>query len=146
MAIGDLNVTSLPPEVHQWLGCLKELVDHVKTWSEAAGWETRLTARDVLEIGKIGYDVPVLVLDRDDAEVSLVPVERTFPGTDGLVSFYWMPDFEEVASLRRENGLWFFHFAFHREPDDRHSLMSTERFPLTEENLCRVLNDIAAHA
>ncbi|MDR3636003.1 MAG: hypothetical protein P4L84_19530 [Isosphaeraceae bacterium] len=146
MATGDVTATGLPPEVDDWLELLKDLVDRVKAWAEAAGWETRLTGRDVNEREGVRYEVPVLVLDRDEAEVSLVPVARKVPGADGLVDFYVMPDFEDVASLYREEGHWFFHYAFHADPIETHSLIETERFPLDEASLDRVLNDIAAHA
>ncbi len=146
MATGDVRATDLPPEVDNWLELLNGLVDNVKTWAEAAGWETRLTGRDVHENGVVRYEVPVLVLNRDEAEVSLVPVARKVPGADGLVDFYLMPDFDDVASLYRETGQWFFHYAFHPDPRETHSVIETERFLLDEASLIRVLNDIAAHA
>jgi hypothetical protein len=146
MATGDVRVTGLPREVDDWLDLLKGLVENVKAWAEAAGWETRLTGRDVNERGGVRYDVPVLVLDREETEVSLVPIARKVPGADGLVDFYLMPDFDDVASLYREEGQWFFHYAFHPEPMETHSVIETERFLLDEVSLNRVLNDIATHA
>jgi len=146
MATGDVRATGLPREVDDWLELLKGLVDNVKAWAEAAGWETRLTSRDVKEKGVVRYEAPVLVLDRDETEVSLVPVARMVPGADGLVDFYVMPDFDDVASLYREEGQWFFHYAFHPDPMESPSKIETERFPLDEASLNRVLNDIAAHA
>jgi hypothetical protein len=100
----------------------------------------------VNEKGFVPYEVPVLVLDRGEAEVSLVPVARKVPGADGLVDFYVMPDFDDVASLYRENGQWFFRYAFYPDPMNTHSVIETERFLLDEASLDRVLNDIAAHA
>ena len=146
MATGDVRVTSLPQEVDYWLDLLKGLVENVKAWAEAASWGTRLTGRDVNEKGGLRYEVPVLVLNRGEAEVSLVPVARKVPGGDGLVDLYVMPDFNDVASLYREDGQWFFHYAFHSAPMETHSEIETERFPLDEASLNRVLNDIAAHA
>jgi hypothetical protein len=139
-------VTGLPREVDDWLDLLKGLVENVKAWAEAAGWESRLTGRDVNERGGVRYEVPVLVLDREETEVSLVPIARKVPGADGLVDFYLMPDFDDVASLYREEGQWFFHYAFHPDPMETHSEIETERFLLDEVSLNRVLNDIAAHA
>jgi hypothetical protein len=100
----------------------------------------------VSEKGIVRYEVPVLVLDRGEAEVSLVPVARKVPGADGLVDFYVMPDFDDVASLDLEEGQWCFHYAFHPDPMTTHSEIETERFPLDEASLNRVLNDIATHA
>ena len=146
MATGNVKATGLPREVDDWLELLNGLVDNVEAWAEAAGWETRLTSRDVNEEGVVRYEVPVLVLDRDEIEVSLVPVARKVPGANGLVDFYVMPDFDSVASLYREEGQWFFHYVFHADPTESHSEVETERFPLDEASFNRVLNDIAAHA
>jgi hypothetical protein len=146
MATGDVRATDLPQEVDDWLELLKGLVDNVKAWAAAAGWETRLTGRDVNEKGGVRYEVPVLVLDRDEVEVSLVPVARKVPGSDGLVNFYLMPDFEDVANLYREEGQWFFRDALHPDPKETHSVIETEGLLLDEASLNRVLEDIAAHA
>ena len=146
MATGDVRATGLPCEVDDWLELLNGLIDNVKAWAEAAGWETRLTGRDVKGKGVVHYEVPVLVLDRDEAEVSLVPVARKVPGADGLVDFYLMPDFDDVASLYQEKGQWFFHYAFQPDPRATHSVIETERFLLDEASLNRVLNDIVSHA
>jgi hypothetical protein len=146
MATGNVRAAGLPWEVDDWLEILKDLVDDVKTWAEAAGWETRLTSRDVNEKGVVRYEVPVLVLDRDEIEVSVVPVARKVPGAAGLVDFYVMPDFDSMASLYWEEGQWFFHYTFHADPIETHSEVETERFPLDEASFNRVLNDIAAHA
>ena len=64
----------------------------------------------------------------------------------GLVDFYLMPNFGYVASLCREEGKWFFHYAFRPDPVETRSMIETERFLLDEAKLNRVLNDIAAHA
>ncbi len=146
MATGNVSATDLPREVDDWLEVIKGLIDDVKAWAETAGWETRLTARDVKEKGGVRYEAPVLVLDRDEAEVSLVPVTREVPGADGLVDVYLMPDFDDVASLYREKGQWFFSYAFHPDPTVARSAIETERFLLDEASFNRVVNDIAAHA
>jgi hypothetical protein len=146
MATGNMRATGLQSEVDDWLELLKGLVANVEAWAEAGGWETRLTSRNVNENSVVRYEVPVLVLDRAESEVSLVPVARTVPGADGLVDFYVMPDFDHVASLYREKGQWSFHYTFHADPMETHSEVETERFPLDEASLNRVLNDIAAHA
>jgi hypothetical protein len=146
MATGNVSATDLPREVDDWLYVLNGLIDNVKAWAETAGWETRLTARDVKEKGGLRYEAPVLVLDRDEAEVSLVPVAREVPGANGLVDFYLMPEFNHVASLYREKGQWFFHYAFHPDPEVASSVIETERFQLDEASFNRVVNDIAAHA
>lgn len=140
MATGKIGTSDLPGEVGDWLDVLNDLISQAKLWTEAAGWETRSTARDVNEPGLPRYEVPILVLDRDDVEVSLVPVARQIPGGGGLVDLYLMPDFDAVASLHQQGGRWFLHYAF------RSASPEPERLPLDEASLNRALNDIAAHA
>lgn len=140
MATGNIGTSSPPREVVDWLGSLNNLTNRAKAWAEAAGWETRLTARDVNERGFPRYEVPVLVLDRDETEISLVPIAREISGGGGLVDLYLMPDFDAVASLHQQGDQWFLHYAF--QPGST----EPERLTLDETSLNRVLNDIAAHA
>ena len=146
MTIGDVGTVALPPGVRDWLDALNDLAGTVKAWAATAGWETRLAARGVKEGGGVRHEVPVLELEREKSEISLVPVVRKVPGADGLVDLYVMPDFDAVASLYREAGRWVFHYAFHRDPMQTPSGGGAERFALDEASLHRVLNDIAAHA
>jgi hypothetical protein len=41
---------------------------------------------------------------------------------------------------------WSFHYAFHPDPTETHSIIESKRFPVDEASLNRVLNNIAAHA
>ena len=148
MAMSEPKANVLPAEVAGWLDHLNVLVESVQEWSAASGWRSRLTSKHLAEKGLGRYEVPVLVLDRDDAEVSLVPVARQVPGADGLVELFRMPDYDAVASLYLEEGQWFIHYAFTPDPAEARSVIETERFPLEEGSLNRVLDDIttAAHA
>jgi hypothetical protein len=148
MAMSGPDATELPAEVIGWLDDLNILVESVREWSAASGWRGRLTSRHMAENGLGRYEVPVLVLDRDDAEVSLVPVTRQVPGADGLVDLFRMPAYDDVASLYLEEGQWFIHYAFTPDPAEVRSAVETERLPLDEGSLNRVLDDItkAAHA
>ncbi len=148
MAMSEPNASDLPAEVAGWLDDLNILVESVQEWSAVSGWRGRLTSKHMAEKGLGRYEVPVLVLDRDDAEVSLVPVARQGPGADGLVDLFRMPAYDAVASLYLEDGQWFIHYAFTPDPGEAGSEIETERLPLEEGSLNRVLDDItkAAHA
>jgi hypothetical protein len=143
MAMSEPRVTDLPAEVAGWLDCLNLLFRSVQEWSAPSGWQARLTSKHMAEKGLGRYEVPVLVLDREDAEVSLVPVARPVPGADGLVDLFRMPTYDAVASLYLGNGQWFIHYAFTPGPTDARSVIETERLPLEEGPLKRVLDDIA---
>jgi hypothetical protein len=146
MAISETTATDLPAEVGGWLDRLNDLVARVREWSAASGWRSRMTSKHMAEKALGRYEVPVLVLDRDDVEVALVPVACQVPRADGLVDFFRMPAYDDVASLYREEGEWFFHYAFSPDPVKTHSVIETERFPLDEGSLNRVLEDIAKTA
>ena len=148
MAMSEPKATDLPAGVAGWLEHLRILVESVQEWSAASGWRGRLTSKHMAEKGLGRYEVPVLVLDRDDAEVSLVPVAREVPGADGLVELFRMPAYDAVASLYLEEGQWFIHYAFTPDPAGAPSVIEAERLPLEEGSLNRVLDDItkAAHA
>jgi hypothetical protein len=148
MGMSESNATDLPAEVSGWLDRLNGLVASVQEWSGASGWRGRLTSKHMAEKGVGRYEVPVLVLDRDDDEVSLVPVARHVPGADGLVDLFRMPAYDAVASLYLEEGVWFIHYAFSPDSAEVRSVIDIERLPLEEGSLNRVLDDItnAAHA
>ncbi len=148
MAMSEPHAADLPAEVSRWLDCLNGLVASVQEWSAASGWRGRLTGKHMAEKGLVRYEVPVLVLARDDAEVSLVPVARQVPGADGLVDLFRMPTYDVVASLYLEEGQWFIHYAFSSDQAEGGSELEAERLPLDEGSLNRVLDDItkAAHA
>ncbi len=148
MGMSESNATDLPAEVSGWLDCLNGMVASVQEWSGASGWRGRLTRKHIAEKGVGRYEVPVLVLDRDDAQVSLVPITRHVPGADGLVDLFRMPAYDAVASLYLEEGVWFIHYAFSADSAGIRSVIDTERLPLDESSLNRVLDDItnAAHA
>jgi hypothetical protein len=148
MSMSEPKATDLSPEVAEWLSCLTVLVGSVQGWAAASGWRGRLTSKHMVEKGIGRYEVPVLVLDRDDVEVSLVPVARRVPGADGLVDLFRMPAYDDVASLSLEGDEWFIHHAFTPDPAEVHSVIEPERFRLEEGSLARVLDDVAkvAHA
>jgi hypothetical protein len=146
MATSELKATDLPAEVAAWRDDLNALVADVRAWSATSGWRGRLTSKHMDEKGLGRYEVPVLVLDRDEAEVALVPVARQTPGADGLVDFFRMPAYDGVASLYREEGRWFVHHAFHPDASETHPVIEAQRVPLDEGSLNRVLDDIAKTA
>jgi hypothetical protein len=85
MAISEPKARDLSAEVAGWLDRLNVLVASVQEWSAASGWRSRMTSKHLDEKALGRYEVPGLVLGRDDVQVALVPVARQTPGADGLV-------------------------------------------------------------
>lgn len=148
MAISETE--ALDPEVAEalaeWLSHLAELVEHVQAWSAASGWSGRRTSKHMVEKGVGRYEVPVLVLDRGNTEVALVPVARQDPEARGLVDLFLMPAYDDVASLSLEEGRWFIHDTIPPGLMETHPEVKAQRLPLDEGNLNRVLEAIAGSA
>ncbi len=130
----------------EWLDHLDALFPRVKGWAEGSGWRTRPSTKPVTEPGLGRYEVPLLLMERDEVEVIFSPVARTAPGAEGVVDLCLMPGHDDVASLYFEGGRWFIHPAFPPGPKANHSSIETERLPLDRGTIDRVLDAVAAHA
>ena len=143
MAISEPKAANRTADVTDWLDRLDELLMSVQEWSATSGWHGRLTGKHIAESGLSRYEVPVLVLSRDDAEVSLVPVARKVPGADVLVNIFRMPAYDLVASLFQEEAQWFILYAFTPDSAEARVVIEATRLPLKEGSFNRVLDDIA---
>ena len=121
----------------------KRLVENVEAWAEAAGWETRLTSRDVNEKGVIRYEVPV---SRWTATRSRFPSFRSPAKSPGPLAWLTSMSCRTSTAWPASTGRKASGSIFHADPTETHSEVETERFPLDEASLNRVLSDIAAHA
>ncbi|WP_165227521.1 hypothetical protein [Aquisphaera insulae] len=107
MATSESTTIDVAADVARWRDGLNELFGSIRDWAGSLGWRSRLARKHLVEKAVGRYEVPVLILDRGDAEISVVPVARQAPGAEGLVQFFRMPAYESVASLHREGGRWF---------------------------------------
>src|SRR5207248_1192305 len=52
------------------------------------------------------YEVPMLLMQQWDVKLLLEPVSRFVSGADGRVDLYTMPQYDDLAVLTREHGVW----------------------------------------
>jgi hypothetical protein len=130
----------------EWLDRLAALFSLVKGWVEGSGWRTREVTKPVTEPGLGRYEVLLLIMERDEVEIVVSPVARTFPGASGVVDLSLMPAYDDVASLCFEGGQWVIRHAYPPDPMASSSAIEAECLPLDEVALNRVLDAVAAHA
>jgi hypothetical protein len=122
-----------------WLRRLDELVRMVKGWADDLGWATRVISKP-MEDSEIGrYMAPALQLQEGTTQVLLEPVGRSAPGgVDGVVDFYEMPAYDDIATLYHRDGRW--HVRHARSAD------VGEARPLTRAGFRTVLAELTSHA
>ena len=126
----------------EWLARLGMLVDSVETWARELDWSTRRIEKkmDDREIGK--YPAPALLLQKEVNRALLDPIARSAPGVEGVVDFYLMPAWDDIARLFFHDGAWHVYHVFHAqaaraEPTPR---------PLSRESIREILEDLCRHA
>jgi hypothetical protein len=126
----------------EWLVRLGTLLDSVETWARELDWSTRRIEKkmDDHEIGK--HVAPALLLQKEVTRVLLDPIARSAPGVEGVVDFYLMPGWDDIARLFFHDGAWHVYHAFPRrgtpvEPPSR---------PLSRETIREVLEDLCRYA
>lgn len=129
----------------EWLNTLHQLMTHIKSWAERAGWRTRFIQKSMKDSVLGRYKAPAMLMQRETIEVIVDPVGRFAPGTDGVVDLYLLPAYDDIASLYLLGSAWKLHYAF-RGSVVVAGIKLAESMALDEESLNRVLNELAAHA
>ncbi len=97
----------------EWVGRIGRLVADVRGWAQAADWPTRVVDKTLQDADLGGrYSLPALVIQRDTTRLMMEPVARQAPGADGVVDFYLMPGYDDVATLFHYAGGWHVHYPF----------------------------------
>ena len=81
----------------EWLARLSDLVETVRGWAEELDWSTRRieTKMEDSEIGN--YKAPALIIQKETVRAILQPIGRSAPGVAGVVDFYIMPAYDDIA-------------------------------------------------
>ncbi|MBV8193214.1 MAG: hypothetical protein JO339_38755 [Alphaproteobacteria bacterium] len=128
-----------------WLGRLGELLGQVDAWAKESDWSTRRIEKR-LEDSRVGpYKAPALVLQKDTVRALLEPVARSAPGAEGVVEFYLMPAYDDVASLYYYDGGWQLHYTFPAHDAAGTAQEATAR-PLSKDALGVVLAEMMKNA
>lgn len=100
-----------------WLARLSGLVESVQGWAEALDWSTR-RIQTKIEDSEIGdYRAPALIIQKETVRAILHPIGRPTPGVAGVVDFYLMPAYDDIARLLFYDGQWHLHHEFPGSPD-----------------------------
>jgi len=145
MAIVDVPQGAIPDRERvrdEWLERLNALIDDVDRWARGLGWSTRRIEKtlDDREIG--AHKVPALVLQENTVRLLLDPIGRSGPGTDGIVDFYLMPGWDDVARFYLDDKGW----QVLDLPADAPAALKPGPTPLTEETFRPILDAILRHA
>jgi hypothetical protein len=125
----------------EWLARLSDLVKTVRGWAEELDWSTRRieTKMDDLEIGD--YKAPALIIQKETVRAILHPISRSAPGVTGIVDFYIMPAYDDIARLFFYDDTWHLHHMSPRSPDvgpyRRDQPLSRETFGAVLEAMIR---------
>lgn len=129
----------------QWLERLSALVKTVREWAEELGWATRQIEKK-LEDSQVGdYKAPALIIQEGTTRVLLEPIARSAPGVEGVVDFYLMPAYDDIATLFYCDGGWqlYYSFAGSTAVANAHE---AGREPLSRESFRAVLEEITSNA
>ncbi len=138
----DVNSESLRNE---WLSRLSHLVESVQTWAKELGWATRRIEKQ-LEDSEIGnYRAPALLLQEETTRLLLDPIARSAPGADGIVDLYWMPAYDDIATLYFYDGTWHLHYLFPGTAAEA-TTGEAESRPLSKETFQEVLEAMRTNA
>lgn len=127
----------------EWLARLHELIEQVQAWAEELGWSTRIIDKRMRDIDGLGaYDAPALLLQQETTRSLLEPLAHSTPGSAGVVEFYVMPAYDDIAKLYYEDGEWKLYYAY----PDVGAIRDSAFKPVSSESLSEVLEGMKTHA
>ena len=127
----------------EWLARLSDLVESVRGWAEELDWSTRRieTRMDDREIGD--YKAPALIIQKETVRAILQPIGRSAPRVAGVVDFYIMPAYDDIARLTFYDDSWHLRHEFPGSPDIEPRRRDQ---PLSRETFQTVLEAMMRHA
>lgn len=127
----------------EWLARLSELVETIRGWAEDLDWSTRRIEK-TMEDTEIGsYKAPALIIQRETVRAILEPIGRSAPGAEGIVDFYIMPAYDDIARLFFYDDEWHLH---RTNPDRPDVGADRQDQPLSEETFREVLEAMIQYA
>ena len=100
----------------EWLKSLSALVETVRGWAQELDWSTR-QIETKMEDSQLGtYKAPALIIQKETVRALLEPIAHSAPGVEGLVDFYLMPAYDDIARLFFYDNEWQLHYMFPGSP------------------------------
>ena len=130
----------------EWLGRLAQLVATVRAWAQARDWLTRQIETKI-EDSQLGtYRAPALLLQKETVRVLLEPIAHAAPGLEGIVDFYLMPAYDDIARLFFCDDGWQLHYMFPGSQAVVTDVRVDETRPLSKERFQSVLEAMTRNA
>jgi hypothetical protein len=129
----------------EWLGRLSDLVETIRNWAQDLDWSTRRIEKK-MEDSQLGtYKAPALVLQKETVRALLEPIAHSAPGVAGIVDFYLMPAYDDIARLFFDDGGWQLYHEFPGAPTVA-TTREVEPRPLSKETFQSVLEVMIRNA
>ncbi|HZW32291.1 MAG TPA: hypothetical protein VFF52_16380 [Isosphaeraceae bacterium] len=129
----------------EWLERLSDLVETVRGWAQDLDWSTRRIEKK-MEDSELGtYKAPALLLQKETVRALLEPIAHSAPGVAGIVDFYLMPAFDDIARLFFSDDGWQLYHEFPGAPTAA-DLRKAEPRPLSKETFQSVLEAMTRNA
>ena len=129
----------------EWLNRLSDLVETVRGWAQDLDWSTRRIEKK-MEDSQLGtYKAPALVLQKETIRALLEPIAHSAPGVEGIVDFYLMPAYDDIARLFFVDDRWQLHHEFPGAPTVA-TTREVEPHPLSKETFESVLEAMIRNA
>ena len=130
----------------EWLKSLSALVETVRGWAQELDWSTR-QIETKMEDSQLGtYKAPALIIQKETVRALLEPIAHSAPGVEGLVDFYLMPAYDDIARLFFYDNEWQLHYMFPGSPTVASVVRGSETQPLSKERFQSVLEAMTKNA
>lgn len=139
--------TVVQPEqlLEGWLHQLSKLFDDVEGWARDQDWSTRRIEVTLRESPFGKYQAPALLLQHEATKAFLEPIARYVPGANGAVDLYFMPAYDDMASLSLSDDGWSVRYAFSGSQSGQ-SRYDVDPIPLTQDSFRDVLEAMKSNA
>jgi hypothetical protein len=123
----------------EWLERLSQLMITVGGWAQDLDWSTRQIEK-TMEDSQLGtYRAPALILQKETVRVLLEPIAHSASGVEGIVDFYPMPAYDDIARLFFYDDGWQLHSMFPGSPAVATVVRGGETRPLSRARFQSVL-------
>jgi hypothetical protein len=129
-----------------FVGQVEDVVRQFEETLTRQDWLTRRDPKRMRDENGDVFSVLSLTLFKGSTRLLLDPSGYDIPGAEGVLDLYFLPPYDPVATLYRENGEWFIHSPFPASLQAIARPAEWTRSPLTDESISRVLVAIARDA
>ena len=130
----------------EWLERLAQLMVTVRGWAQDLDWSTRQIETKMEDSQLVTYKAPALILQKETVRVLLEPIAHSAPGVAGIVDFYLLPAYDDIARLFFYDDGWQLHYMFPGSPAVATVVRGAETRPLSKERFQSVLEAMTRNA